>query len=124
MAQNSSFTMLASAARTADTSYEFRNHTARGLMFVVDCTVDPSTAAITPRLQVKDESGTYTSFWSAAATVAAVGVTTYLLYPGAIAADFDGTEAVSIAIPQECRLFMDAADAESITYSVRGHLIS
>ena len=122
---NRSVTLLSAAARTADiTTSQFPNHLYRGILIVVDVTADPATAAVTPKIRVKDENGDYNEvIWSAAAAIAAVGEFSYLIYPGATAADFDGTEAVGFPLPQEWQLFMDAADGESLTYSVRGHFI-
>jgi hypothetical protein len=120
---NRSFTILASAARTADASLEVTNYGWRGILIQVDCTVDPAAAAVTVKVQAKDEAGGWDDIFVAAAPVNAVAKYSYLVYPGVIAADFDGTEAVSLALPREMRILLDHADAASITYSVRGHFI-
>jgi hypothetical protein len=121
---NKSFTIADSAARTADFFYEGSNHMWRGILFVVDATVEVSTAIFTPNIQVKMEDGTWHTIWTAAATISAVSESSYLLYPGAVNADFDGTEAVSIVLPQEWRLFMDeSGGGDALTFSIRGHYI-
>ncbi len=123
--ENESFTILPSAARTADTGKEMRNQRHRGVLIIVDVTVDPATADITPRIEIKDENGDFnTIIWSATAAISAVGQFSYLIYPGAVKADFDGTEAAGIPLPLEWKLAMITADADSMTYSVRGHYVN
>ena len=117
---NEEITVLASAARTAQAdSADLTNFNSKGILLTVNVSVDPGTASITPNIQSKDPvSGNYSIIWTAAAALVGTGTTTYLIYPGVIAADFDGTEAVSIALPRTWRFRMTVADAESMTYSV------
>ena len=116
---NEEITVLASAARTAQTdSSDLTNFNAQGILLTVDISLDPSTASITPNIQSKDPvSGNYSTIWTAAAALTGTGTTTYLVYPGVLAADFNGTEAVSIALPRTWRFRMTVADAESMTWS-------
>ncbi len=113
-------TILASSARTTETdSADLANLSGRGVTIVVKITADPGTASITPNIAMKDPAtGDDVVMWTAAAALTGVGTTIYQLYPGALAADFDGTEAVSIALPLTWIFRMTVADAESMTYSV------
>ena len=117
---NREITLLASAARTAQTDSDLqRNFSSKGITIVVDVTVDPALASITPNILMQDPtSGKDVIIWTAAAALSAVGTTSYQIYPGVIAADFDGTESVSIALPHTWTFRMAVADTDSITYSV------
>ena len=119
--KNYAFDALASAARTANNlSQEFVNNYYKGLLLVVDVTVDAVSADVTPGLRVKDAAGDYnTVFWTAAAPMSAVGEFSYLFYPGLLAAAYSGTEALALPAPMEWKLYMGHADADSMTYSVR-----
>ncbi len=116
---NEAFAILASSARTAQTdSSDLTNFNNSGILLTVDISLDPGTASITPNIQSKDPvSGNYSIIWTAAAALTAVGTYTYLIYPGVLAADFDGTESASIAIPRIFRFRMAVADSESMTWS-------
>lgn len=118
---------LASAARTAQAdSSDITNHNAKYLQLFFDCTVDPSTAAVTPTIQVKDSiGGLYHTVWTAVATVAAVGTTVYSLGPGLLASVLGGqTDAENILIPRTFRVRVTVADSASLTYSVQYALIN
>lgn len=120
---NGTLVVLASAARTATTNSEvFTNFGARGILLIVDATVEVDTAEVTPSLQAYDPlSGKYATIWTAAAAISAVGTATYLLYPGA--SDGNMTEVDGIPLPAQFRVVMTAADADSLTYSVGAHLL-
>lgn len=120
--KNYDFEVLASAARTADTlSNPFTNNYYKGLLLVVDATIEVATAVVTPEIRVKDANGDYNAvFWTAAAAISAIGEYSYLFYPGLLAADYGGTEALSLPAPMEWKLFMGHADADALTYSVQG----
>ncbi|MEE9569785.1 MAG: hypothetical protein V3W37_10390 [Candidatus Binatia bacterium] len=117
---NREITLLASAARTVEADSPLQgNFSAKGITIVVDITVDPATAVITPNILMRDPvSGKDIIIWTAAAALGAVGTTVYQLYPGAIAADFDGTEAASIILPHKWTFRMTVGNASSMTYSV------
>lgn len=119
MNNNHSFTVLASAARTATVSKEIPNNGWRGLILCVNATAETATASVTPSLQAKNEAGEWQTIWTAAAAIEAVGTFTYLLYPGASGGNF--TEVDGIPLPLELRLVMTHADADALTYSIRGH---
>ena len=118
--------VLASTARTADISVVMSMpRGTKNMMLVMDVTADTGTAAVTPKIRVLDANGDYNAvIWTAAAAVNGTGETSYLFQPGIIAADFNGTEAVSFLPPADFQLFMDAADSESFTYSVQVHYAS
>ena len=120
LATNLDFTLLASAARTAETdSADQTNHNFRGVTIIVKTTAETSTAIITPNILMKDAvTGDYVTIWTAAATITTLTTNIYQLYPGVLAADFDGTEAVSIALPLTWIFRMTVANANSMTYSV------
>jgi hypothetical protein len=117
---NEEVTLLASAARTAQTdSTDQVNYNARGVMIILDITVDAASVGLTPSILMKDPvSGKDVTIWTAAAAATAVGTDIYLIYPGVLAADFNGTEAVSIALPRTWVLRIAVADADEATYSV------
>ena len=119
---NRDITILASAARTVQTDSDTqRNFLSTGITLIVDITTDGGSTGITPNVLIVDSvSGTNVIIWTAAATLTAVGTTSYQIYPGVIAADFNGTEAVSIALPHTWVFRMTVADANSMTYSVSG----
>lgn len=121
---NVELTLLASAARTAETnSSDQTNYNGKGIVIIVDVTVDPAAAAITPTIDAKDPiSGNYVQIWAAAAALSAVGTTVYILYPG----NTDGvqlTDKDTIVLPRTWRFQMEVADADSMTYSVSGAII-
>ena len=112
-------TALESAARTADATSEPIGGGGR-LILHVNATVDDGTAAVTPKIQTPDPvSGNWITIWTAAATIADVVHRIYQLGPGLLASTGGGyTDTENIIIPEVFRVFMDAADAESLTYSV------
>lgn len=117
---NEEVTLLASAARTAQTdSTDQTNFNAKGIMIILDITIDAVSVGLTPSILMKDPvSGKDVIIWTAAAAATAVGTDIYLIYPGVLAADFNGTEAVSIALPRTWVLRIAVADADEATYSV------
>ena len=117
---NEEVTLLASAARTAQTdSTDQVNYNAKGVMIILDITVDAASVGLTPSILMKDPvSGKDVTIWTAAAAATLVGTDIYLIYPGVLAADFNGTEAVSIALPRTWVLRIAVADADEATYSV------
>jgi len=112
-------TLLASAARTAQTdSADQVNYNHQGMILFVDVTVDAAAGAITPNIAVKDPvSGTAKVIWTAAAAIAATGQFVYMLLPGAADAG-SYTEQKELAVPRDWFFRMTVADADSLTYSV------
>ena len=115
---NVEVTLLASAARTAETnSSDQTNYSGAALIVVVDVTVDPAAAAITPELQIKDSiSGNYFTAWTAGTALSATGTAAYLFQPGGAAGSY--TEAVNLRLGRTWRFQMNVADSDSMTYSV------
>ena len=118
---NGNSVILASAARTAAVNSDDQtNLGARGLHLVIDVTLDPAAASITPTIQGKDEvSGEYYTLLAGVA-IAAVGTTILKIYPGLTAA---ANLVASDILPRTWRLSMAAADGDSITYSIGATLI-
>ena len=118
--ENKDFILLASAARTAETdSADQTNINARGVTIVVKTTAETATAVITPNVLMKDSiTGDYVIIWTAAAAISTLTTNIYQLYPGILAADFNGTEAINIALPRTWIFRMTVGDADSMTYSV------
>jgi len=117
---NLEFTLLASAARTAATSSAAQSNLYhKGMILFVDCTVDPTTASITPTLVMTPSIGTAKTIWTAAAPIAATGQFAYVFYPSAEDAG-SYTEQQEMVIPPDWLFTMTVADAESMTYSVTG----
>jgi len=108
-------TVLASAARTALATTSFTNTRYRGVHIIIDITLDPSTASITPRIDGYSTLGDdwYTILQGSA--IAAVGQTKLSVYPGAVAA---ANVTADDWLPPTWRFYMAVADAESMTYSV------
>ncbi|MAH46760.1 hypothetical protein CMI37_13105 [Candidatus Pacearchaeota archaeon] len=116
---NEEVTLLASAARSATTTSDDQtNYNAVGVVLMVDVTLDPAAASVTPRIQaIHPVSGDYFNLWVAGAAITATGNFLYVLYPG----NTDGgqlTDKDTVPIPRQWRLQMTHADADSITYSV------
>lgn len=113
-------TVLASAARTATANTQFTNTGYKGALIVIDVTLDPSTASITPHIEGYSTLGNdwYTILTGSA--IADVGVTVLRVFPGATAV----ANLVSDDwLPETWRFRMAVADAESMTYSVNAILL-
>ncbi len=121
MGQNYEAPLFASAARTAtENSPDQQNIEARGLHVIIDVTLDPALASITPHIQGKDPaSGKYYDLLVGVA-ITATGTTVLKVYPGiAVAAN----AAASDIMPKTWRVRMVHVDADSITYSVGAALV-
>ncbi len=118
---NTDITVLTSAARTAlVTGSDITNTNHRGVVVVLDVSLDPSTASITLTIQGKDtESSSYYDLLVGAA-VAATGTTDYTVYPGCIAV---ANAVANLPLPRVFRVNMAVADAESMTYSIGASLV-
>lgn len=117
---NTEGTLLASAARTAETnSSDQINYNARGLIIFVDVSAITATPVLTPRLQIKDSiSGNYFTVWSAATAITATGQYAYLFEIGGSGSAGSFTEAVNLRVGRTWRFQMGVGDADSATYSV------
>ena len=121
--ENSTFEVLASAVRTAVQSEDLQNTNAKGVLVILDVTLDAASASITLSIRAKDPiSGKYVDLLVATA-VAAVGTTTYIVYPGVAAAAEGITKVVGYPLPIDWNLEIAVADADAITYSVSASYI-
>ncbi len=120
--ENFDITLLALSARTvAVNSGDQENRHARGIQVVIDVTVDPALASITPTIEGKDPlSGKYYPLLVGAA-IAATGTVVLTVYPGVTV---EANLAASEPLPRTWRFSMAVADTDSITYSVGASLIS
>jgi len=118
---NTNKIMLASGARTtATTSEDVTNTDYRGCHIIIDVTVDPASASITPTIQGLDSvSGKYYTILAGNA-ISAVGTTILKIYPGLIVA---ANEVANDILPNKFRISMAVADTDSMTYSVAAILI-
>ena len=112
------FELFKSTARTADeTSAAQLNRNFRGILVVVDISVYPAAASVVPTLRYRDPITGKQVTLLAATALTATGTTVYLIGPDA--ASGEGiTAAVKTPLPRDWDLFMDHADADSITYQV------
>ena len=109
-------------ARTADNNIDIDNLPYQsGMLLIYNVTAETSTPDVTPTIQVEDNEGDWQDIWVAAAAISAVGSFEYLFQRGVIAADFNGTEAVSLQLPQRFRILNNHADSDSMTYSLMVH---
>ena len=118
---NTNLVLLSSAARTAaTTSTDITNTDYRGCHIIIDVTVDPASASITPTIQGLDSvSGKYYTLLVGSA-ITAVGTTVLRIYPGLVAS---ANVTVNDILPNKFRVSMAVADTDSITYSVSATLI-
>ena len=115
------YTILPSAARTTLQSVTVTNSAGyRGVIIIIDTTVDPSTASITPSIHGVSTLGSddYTILTGAA--IADVGVIVLQVYPGAVAS---ANLIAQSWLPPSWKFKIAVADAESITYSVAAILL-
>jgi len=115
--------LLASAARTAEATHVDQvNYNWRGLILTVSVTAQ-SGGSITPKLQIKDSiSGSYVTIWTATTPLTAVGVYSYIFYPGSL--DLAGfVEKVQTTIGRTFREATTHGNASSITYSISADML-
>ena len=114
-------TILASAARTTAQAVSVTNSNGyKGVIIVIDVTLDPALASITPSIEGYSTLGSdwYTILTGAA--IAATGVTVLRAFPGAVAV---ANQKVDDWLPATWRFSMAVADADSMTYSVNAILL-
>ena len=115
------FTILASAARTTLQSVTVTNTAGyRGVIIIIDTTVDPAAASITPSITGVSTLGSDDYVMLTGAAIADVGVIVLRVYPGAVAA---ANVAADNWLPPTWKFKMAVADAASITYSVNAILL-
>lgn len=121
--EQSAGTLLASAARTADAYSEKMHNNGRykGIIIFFNVTADPGAAAVTPKIEMLDPAtGEWEAYMSATAIDTVDTDTQWIIYP---LYKLDNTEIAltdesPVPLPLIWRLFMDATDTDSLTYSV------
>lgn len=113
---NHNATVLASAARTADTqSSDQVNYNARGAHIIISVTAAAGTPSIVYTVQGKDSiSGSYYTILASAAIVG-IGTTVLKVYPGITAA---ANASVSDILPRTWRIDYNESTGDSVTSSV------
>ncbi len=109
-------TLLASAARTADVdTLDQVNEFFRGVKVYINVSASADTPSVVFTIQEKDPvSGTYTTVLASAA-VTGTGHTVLTVYPGVTVT---ANVSASVALPRNWRVNCNAADADSLTYSL------
>lgn len=109
---------LASAERTAHTnSLDLVQFGFKGAIVTLDVTAVTATPSLTLKIQAKMGSK-YETLLGASAAVTAVGVHTYIVYPGVGAASGDVVQVAGFPLPTTWRVRVEHADADAATYSV------
>lgn len=119
--------LLDSISRIATTdSKDQTNHNSNyGAILVINVSEITATPVLTPKLRLKDPvSEGYVDIWTAAATLTAVGMTTYLFGLGGAGSAGDYTEGTNLLLPRIFRFRMIHADADRATYSAAITLLS
>jgi hypothetical protein len=116
-------TILASAARAlaqAYTSDAQDNHEADGVLITLVVTAVTATPALTLKVQYSPDRGTnWIDYFTVAAAVATAVNSSYLIYPGIVAAaDGNLTESVNLPLPRYWRVAVTHGDTDSATYAV------
>jgi hypothetical protein len=121
MAQNTTATILSSAARTATiNSADQTNRNHRGVTVYLNVTAVTATPSLVVKIQAKDPAGNYVDLLVGSA-VATVSAASYTVYPGVTeTANVDA----STPLPRDWRVRVEHGDADSATYTVTAHLHS
>lgn len=118
---NSTFSLLASSARTATVnSSDQNNYNWRGAHIIINVTSITATPSVVPTIEGRDPiSGTYYTLLTGVA-ITATGLTVLKIYPGITALANGSTNDI---LPRYWRVTMTHGDADSITYSVAAMLM-
>jgi len=120
--EESAGTLLASAARTADAYSPEMNNNGRykGVILFFDVTVDGAAASVEAIIEMLNPATKeWETYRDGGPTLDATGESQWILHPTpGIGGELPLTEEHAIPLPTIWRLFMDAADADSLTYSV------
>jgi hypothetical protein len=117
---NTSNTVLASAARTATQNVSVTTYNARTMTLIVNVS-SAGTGSITPAIQLTDSvSGNNFTVWTAAAALTANGTYVYRFEPGNTGTTGGlYTEKITSGVPgRTLNVLVTANNANSITYSV------
>ena len=118
VANQSQFTILDSAARTATpTVDDFIIKAGPGLIIVIDVTVDPASASVVFIIKGKDVVSGKTFDLLTSAAIAATGTTVLRVHPVLTAA---ANLIAKTVVPPMITMTATHADTDSITYSVVG----
>ena len=119
--EESAGTLLASLLRTADTYSPEMNNNARykGVLLTIDATVDADTASVQAKIEFLNPATKEWEAYLSGPTMDAVGEKHWIIYPlSGLATDLGLDNESSAPLPTIWRLFMDASDADALTYSV------
>ena len=112
--------ILASAARTTLQSVDVDSAGYRGVRVFMDTTVDPASASITPSLYTVDPQTGVELLLLAGDAVAAVGDTTYTVYPGIAA---EANVSANTVLGHILRVKVAVADTDSMTYQMTAEFL-
>jgi len=113
--RHKTFPLIASAAYTAAQTAKIYTEAMDGIHVIIEVTVDPAAASITPILQgLNEETGNYYDMLVGAA-ITAVGTTVLKVHPTIQA---QANASAQDGLPRVMRFSMAVADTDSITYSV------
>lgn len=119
--EESAGTLLVSLLRTADTySPEMNNDKGyKGVLLTIKATVEADTASVQAKVEfLNPATGDWCPYLSGP-TMDAVATKYWIIYPlSGLATDLDLDNESSAPLPLIWRLFMDASDADALTYSV------
>lgn len=116
LARNERRTLLASAARTTDTTTAEQDNTEhRGVVVFLDVTSITDTPTITATIQGYDAVSDTWYDILAGSGVSAVGTQRLVVYPGVAET---ANESASDVLPETWRVEVVHTDADSITYSL------
>jgi hypothetical protein len=121
MRGNTEGTILASAARTVNTSSAAQtNYNASGVLVTLNVTVASGTGGLTVRIYGIDPVSAAIYVLNAAPTaVTATGITGYELHPGSSAGATGNVQQRTAAmLPRNWFVFVAVGDASSYTYSI------
>lgn len=117
--QNQELTILASAARTADTVSElFINEAHLGILILIDITAAADTPSVVFTVQ-SEINGVYSTVLASAAKTG-ISQTVLLIYPTITAS---ANLKANDVLPHRWRVDCNHADTDSITYSIKAHLL-
>jgi len=119
--EESNGTLLVSLLRTADAYSDamHNNKGFKGVLLAFDATVEAATASVVAKVEfLNPATGEWESYLTGP-TMDAVGEKFWVIYPlSGLATDLGLDNESSAPLPLIWRLFMDASDADALTYSV------
>lgn len=125
-ADNLPVNLLASAARTTNTSTSVQSNIAHtGVILILDVTVASGTGGLIPQIRFHDPITAGTKIaWNIPMPVKATGTYIYMHYPGANYAQCGAAQyVVSAPLSQRWSVTVTVDDASSYTYSLSAYLM-